>query len=366
MNALSVMLYQYLHVCVFTIQNMGGPLQPQLVQHGGASQSAGAKASLPSTWSDHSVNISLDFLGPGMTPPKPIQPSLNTLQQGEHRQWLKHPVNWRFWNLTLLFVSSCYFQAIQHLPTCSPRDFQTWVLEQRQSGHLLIPWCTLVLAWGWAWLLTRAWWGWAWTWGCHRQVWPWGCLVPWGWEWGWTLKWSNSPNTMPLLTLATLESNGTGKQRLSEALVVSCRPLVKDRHELQTKSTWNIVNYLLTNTLQSLFFFKLCSDVNLNECVDWTNDLCGLGWWLDRLTGVSFDSRVDEKSAWESRDLLYNLKSSEIRLVQNISCRTFCCWEHLLNILIVHLGYTISHFNFLTYIEECQVTSLFFCLPICK
>ncbi|XP_037531312.1 clathrin interactor 1a [Nematolebias whitei] len=63
-------------------QNMGGPLQPQLVQHGGASQSAGAKASLPSTWSDHSVNISLDFLGPGMTPPKPSQPSLNTLQQG--------------------------------------------------------------------------------------------------------------------------------------------------------------------------------------------------------------------------------------------------------------------------------------------
>ncbi|XP_022069724.1 clathrin interactor 1a [Acanthochromis polyacanthus] len=70
------------------LQNMGGPLQPQPMQplqpaqQGGAVQGAGAKASLPSTWSDHSVNISLDFLGPGMQPPKPSQPSLNTLQQG--------------------------------------------------------------------------------------------------------------------------------------------------------------------------------------------------------------------------------------------------------------------------------------------
>lgn len=68
---------------------MSGPLQPQSVmplqpvQQGAASQSAGAKASLPSTWSDHKVDISLDFLGPGMQPPKAMQPSLNTLQQGE-------------------------------------------------------------------------------------------------------------------------------------------------------------------------------------------------------------------------------------------------------------------------------------------
>ncbi|CAN9514795.1 unnamed protein product [Ophioblennius macclurei] len=68
-------------------QNMGGPLQPQAVQpmqpvqQGAAADGAGAKASLPSTWSDHSVNISLDFLGPGMHPPKQNQPSLNTLQQ---------------------------------------------------------------------------------------------------------------------------------------------------------------------------------------------------------------------------------------------------------------------------------------------
>ncbi|XP_026186114.1 clathrin interactor 1a isoform X2 [Mastacembelus armatus] len=70
------------------LQNVGSPLQPQAVQtlqpvqQGMASQGAGAKAALPSTWSDHSVNISLDFLGPGMQPPKPSQPSLNTLQQG--------------------------------------------------------------------------------------------------------------------------------------------------------------------------------------------------------------------------------------------------------------------------------------------
>ncbi|XP_041846001.1 clathrin interactor 1a isoform X2 [Melanotaenia boesemani] len=63
------------------IQNIGSPLQPQPMQQGVISHSAGAKASLPSTWSDHSVNISLDFLGHGM-PPKPSQPSLNTLQQG--------------------------------------------------------------------------------------------------------------------------------------------------------------------------------------------------------------------------------------------------------------------------------------------
>lgn len=65
------------------LQNMGGPLQPQSAQQGVASQGVGAKASLPSTWSDHSVNISLDFLGPGMQAPKPSQPSLNTLQHGE-------------------------------------------------------------------------------------------------------------------------------------------------------------------------------------------------------------------------------------------------------------------------------------------
>lgn len=68
---------------------MGGPLQPQPVmslqpvQQGMAAQGAGGKAALPSTWADQSVNISLDFLSPGMQPPKPSQPTLNTLQHGE-------------------------------------------------------------------------------------------------------------------------------------------------------------------------------------------------------------------------------------------------------------------------------------------
>ncbi|XP_061643812.1 clathrin interactor 1a isoform X1 [Phyllopteryx taeniolatus] len=64
------------------LQNFGAPLQPQTAQQGVISQGAAAKASLPSTWSDHSVNISLDFLGPGMQAPKQSQPTLNTLQQG--------------------------------------------------------------------------------------------------------------------------------------------------------------------------------------------------------------------------------------------------------------------------------------------
>ncbi|XP_057706297.1 clathrin interactor 1a isoform X2 [Corythoichthys intestinalis] len=64
------------------LQKIGAPLQPQTAQQGLISQGAPAKASLPSTWSDHSVNISLDFLGPGMQAPKQTQPTLNTLQQG--------------------------------------------------------------------------------------------------------------------------------------------------------------------------------------------------------------------------------------------------------------------------------------------
>ncbi|XP_019739732.1 clathrin interactor 1a [Hippocampus comes] len=64
------------------LQNIGTPLQPQTAQQGLVSQGTAAKASLPSTWSDHSVNISLDSLGPGMQAPKQSQPTLNTLQQG--------------------------------------------------------------------------------------------------------------------------------------------------------------------------------------------------------------------------------------------------------------------------------------------
>ncbi|NWS65527.1 EPN4 protein, partial [Crotophaga sulcirostris] len=42
--------------------------------------------SLPSTWSDPSVNISLDNLVPGMQPSKPQQPSLNTMMQQQNMQ----------------------------------------------------------------------------------------------------------------------------------------------------------------------------------------------------------------------------------------------------------------------------------------
>ncbi|XP_034869185.1 clathrin interactor 1 isoform X3 [Mirounga angustirostris] len=45
---------------------------------------------LPSTWSDPSVNISLDNLLPGMQPSKPQQPSLNTMIQ---QQSMQQPMN---------------------------------------------------------------------------------------------------------------------------------------------------------------------------------------------------------------------------------------------------------------------------------
>ncbi|XP_010212496.1 PREDICTED: clathrin interactor 1 [Tinamus guttatus] len=45
-----------------------------------------ASKSLPSTWSDPSVNISLDNLVPGMQPSKPQQPSLNTMMQQQNMQ----------------------------------------------------------------------------------------------------------------------------------------------------------------------------------------------------------------------------------------------------------------------------------------
>ncbi|XP_053321625.1 clathrin interactor 1 [Spea bombifrons] len=54
-----------------------------------ASQGADLKVTgktLPSTWSDPSVNISLDSLIPGMQPCKPIQPSLNAMIQQQNVQ----------------------------------------------------------------------------------------------------------------------------------------------------------------------------------------------------------------------------------------------------------------------------------------
>ncbi|XP_009632997.1 clathrin interactor 1 [Egretta garzetta] len=45
-----------------------------------------ASKTLPSTWSDPSVNISLDNLVPGMQPSKPQQPSLNAMMQQQNMQ----------------------------------------------------------------------------------------------------------------------------------------------------------------------------------------------------------------------------------------------------------------------------------------
>ncbi|NXN11204.1 EPN4 protein, partial [Indicator maculatus] len=45
-----------------------------------------ASKTLPTTWSDPSVNISLDNLVPGMQPSKPQQPTLNTMMQQQNMQ----------------------------------------------------------------------------------------------------------------------------------------------------------------------------------------------------------------------------------------------------------------------------------------
>ncbi|XP_052430728.1 clathrin interactor 1a [Carassius gibelio] len=66
------------------LQSMGSPLMPQQPM----TQQPNPKAGLPSTWSNSNVDISLDFLGPGMQPPKPSQPTLSMMQQG-----VQTPVN---------------------------------------------------------------------------------------------------------------------------------------------------------------------------------------------------------------------------------------------------------------------------------
>ncbi|XP_050949317.1 clathrin interactor 1 [Labeo rohita] len=66
-------------------QTIGGPLLPQQM----GLQKSGGKVSMPATWSDPSVNISLDFLSAGLNPPKPTQPTLNTMMQ----QGVQPPLN---------------------------------------------------------------------------------------------------------------------------------------------------------------------------------------------------------------------------------------------------------------------------------
>ncbi|XP_054834328.1 clathrin interactor 1 isoform X2 [Eublepharis macularius] len=62
-----------------------------------------ASKTLPSTWSDPSVNISLDNLVPGMQPSKPQQPSLNTMIQQQNMQ---QPMNVMSQSFAALSLSS--------------------------------------------------------------------------------------------------------------------------------------------------------------------------------------------------------------------------------------------------------------------
>ncbi|XP_060747231.1 clathrin interactor 1 isoform X3 [Tachysurus vachellii] len=73
----------------------------------------GAKTSMPATWSDPSVNISLDFLSVGMNPPKPSQPSLNTMMQ----QGVQPPVNLVTQNLSGLTFNT---QPVPARPAMNP------------------------------------------------------------------------------------------------------------------------------------------------------------------------------------------------------------------------------------------------------
>ncbi|KAM9312421.1 clathrin interactor 1 [Gastrophryne carolinensis] len=66
------------------LQNVGLQKQNSLHIHGTELKTPGK--TLPPTWSDPSVNISLDSLLPGMQPCKPAQPSLNAMMQQQNIQ----------------------------------------------------------------------------------------------------------------------------------------------------------------------------------------------------------------------------------------------------------------------------------------
>lgn len=82
----ALVILEYWTLCFFppllgqALQSMGTPLVPQQ----SVQKQEGKKAFVPATWSDSSVNISLDYLGPGMQPPKPTQPTLSMMQQQQH------------------------------------------------------------------------------------------------------------------------------------------------------------------------------------------------------------------------------------------------------------------------------------------
>uniref|UniRef100_UPI00398E864F clathrin interactor 1a isoform X3 n=1 Tax=Pristiophorus japonicus TaxID=55135 RepID=UPI00398E864F len=75
------------------------------------------KPCLPSTWSDPSVNISLDFLTPGMQPPKPQQPSLNTMMQ---QQGTQQPINLVAQSFSTVSINSPTNMMPPRPPVASP------------------------------------------------------------------------------------------------------------------------------------------------------------------------------------------------------------------------------------------------------
>ncbi|XP_062867421.1 clathrin interactor 1 isoform X2 [Trichomycterus rosablanca] len=90
-----------------TVHSLGGPLLPQQIDV----QKQGEKTSMPATWSDPNVNINLDFLG--MNPPKPSQPSLNTMMQ----QGVQPSVNMIAQNFAGLALQA---QSMPSGPTINP------------------------------------------------------------------------------------------------------------------------------------------------------------------------------------------------------------------------------------------------------
>lgn len=192
----------------------------------------GGQGSLGSTWSDPSVNISLDFLSAGLNSAK-TPPTLNNIIQ-QQGNCVVHtnsgsgsgcPYNVTD-IITLLFLQEC-------LPsTCCPRTLgvSTWAPHpiRRPSDLLPIPWWQAApwrwaclppyLQWQreqWAWvgyLRTKAWWEWTWAW-----IWAWPLRSWWvewerrEWEWAWLtpspLPWF-SLNKMPLLILVVLGNEG--------------------------------------------------------------------------------------------------------------------------------------------------------------
>lgn len=89
-----------------------------------------ASKTLPSTWSDPSVNISLDNLVPGMQPSKPQQPSLNTMMQQQSEfllmlclscfLWVFSKLSLR-WSILLITVFLCS-ATIVFLNYCNAAD----------------------------------------------------------------------------------------------------------------------------------------------------------------------------------------------------------------------------------------------------